>query len=69
MSANSFKMRLMMAMKNAAKSRRKATRKASRKRRSASARVAIEQAAFFFLHTEVLYLKLRRRRILLINLN
>jgi len=40
MSANSFKMRLMMAMKNAAKSRRKATRKASRKRRSTKRKVS-----------------------------
>ena len=40
MSANSFKMRLMMAMKNAAKSRRKAVRKASRKRRSTNRKVS-----------------------------
>jgi hypothetical protein len=40
MSANSFKMRLMMAMKNAAKSRRKAARKASRKRRSVKKKVS-----------------------------
>ena len=39
-SANSFKMRLMMAMKKAAKSRRKATRKASRKRRSTKRKVS-----------------------------